>query len=274
MHFFKSQATSSHPFESNTGSQQNIDGDQFDLDNILICATNGKIYSIHKKNGKCLWRKNFSGAFSSGIISLFVTDCDKIIAGANGKTLCIDMMTGNTVWVNKMKGFGSDNVSVVSTPSLSLLPRRYPVTSSSRNNEKLPKYEDHNFNEKPIVICTSRGKIIAINIETGIEIWRYNCTGSLDNMPLIVIDPPNVKSGRPDQRVYVGAGQWLYCLKAYTGDLLWASRVSSSKFGTSYMTLATPWSSRLAAEAYSGFNQNPAIHQLDNIQQQEVYDIN
>jgi outer membrane protein assembly factor BamB len=113
---------------------------------------------------------------------------------------------------------------------------------------------------------------MAINIETGEEAWRYNCPWSVGDIPLAVIDSPNFKIGRPEELVYVGAGKWIYCLKVYTGELLWTSRVSSAKFGTSYMTLATPWSSRLAAEVYSGFNQNPAIHQLDNIRQQEIYD--
>lgn len=159
-------------------------------------------------------------------------------------------------------------MSLASTPSRSLLSRRYPIC----DDETLPKYQDHDFSKKAIAICSSRGKVMAINIETGEEVWRYNCPWSVGDMPLAVIDSPNFKIGRPEELVYVGAGKWIYCLKVYTGELLWTSRVSNAKFGTSYMTLATPWSSRLAAEVYSGFNQNPAIHQLDNIRQQEIYD--
>jgi outer membrane protein assembly factor BamB len=101
MHFLKSQSTSSQIHETDSGSQEN--NNEIDPDNILICSTNGRIYGIHKENGKCLWRKTFSRGFSTGIISLFVTDSDKVIAGTNGKTSCMDIMTGDIIWINNMK---------------------------------------------------------------------------------------------------------------------------------------------------------------------------
>lgn len=56
--------------------------------------------------------------------------------------------------------------------------------------------------------------------------------------------------------VYIGAVQWVYCLRVSTGEVVWSSRVSDSKVGLNYMTLAAPWSSRLAAESYFAFSQN------------------
>lgn len=92
--------------DDDTGSDNNsialMEGSNFDRNDILICATHGKIYAIHKRDGTRLWRAGFpTGAFG-GIVSLFVTDYDKLIVGANGKTACMDLMTGQTEWVNKM----------------------------------------------------------------------------------------------------------------------------------------------------------------------------
>ena len=55
----------------------------------------------------------------------------------------------------------------------------------------------------------------------------------------------------------MGAGQWMYCLKCKTGQVVWNARISDSTVGLNYMTMATPWSSRLAAESHSTFSQNP-----------------
>jgi outer membrane protein assembly factor BamB len=126
-----------------------------------------------------------------------------------------------------------------------------------------PEYHDDGLKEKPIVFGSSRGKIMAIDSDTGEQIWRYNCPGGWYNIPVAIVEPPSFEEGRPEQFVYVGAGKWVYCLKAKTGDVVWTTRVSNAKFGLSYMTLATPWSSRLAAEAYSAFSQNPSAQARD-----------
>jgi outer membrane protein assembly factor BamB len=90
------------------GSERgSVDGDsvfltdkEFSRNSILICATHGNIYAIHKKDGSRLWRAKFPAM--GGIISLFVTDDDKLIAGANGKTACLNLMNGETIWMNRM----------------------------------------------------------------------------------------------------------------------------------------------------------------------------
>lgn len=104
---------------------------------------------------------------------------------------------------------------------------------------------------------------MAFNIETGDTLWTYNCPGGRYKVPAILVEPPSLEDGRADQLVYVGSGKWVYCLKAATGEPRWSSKISNSKMGLDYMTLATPWSSRLAAEAYSAFSQNPIAQAND-----------
>lgn len=72
----------------------------FTKNDILICASYGNIYAIHKTDGSGLWKSAFKAG--GGVISLFVTDEDKIIAGAFGKTACFDLMDGSMIWTNNM----------------------------------------------------------------------------------------------------------------------------------------------------------------------------
>lgn len=74
--------------------------DKFSRTDILICASNGCIYAIHKQDGTKLWKTKIDR--SAAVISIFVTDSDKVVAGGFGKTHCIDLMTGNIIWTNKM----------------------------------------------------------------------------------------------------------------------------------------------------------------------------
>lgn len=110
---------------------------------------------------------------------------------------------------------------------------------------------------------------MGIDSNTGETLWVYKCPGGGFNLPVSIVEPPSLEDGRPHQLVYVGAGRWVYCLQANTGDVVWSIKISNSRFGYSYMTLATPWSSRLAAEAYSAFSQNPSAQARDLARQHE-----
>ncbi|KAI8049380.1 PQQ-like domain-containing protein [Thamnidium elegans] len=226
---------------------------EFSRQDLLICATHGAVYGIHKKDGTKLWKTKIQA--SASVISVFVTDNDKLIVGAFGKTYCLSMMTGEVVWKNKMPGFGYGEVSVISTPSKVLQPP--PLQQEGEEEDRLPPNYDQVSQDLPIVISCSEGKVMAINIETGETSWTYNCPGGWYNIPVAIVEPSNWESGRPNQLVYIGAGKWVYCLNARTGNVIWSVQVSTARLGYDFMTLATPWSSRLAAESHSAFSQNP-----------------
>lgn len=137
-------------------------------------------------------------------------------------------------------------------------------------NELPPDYaEKHESSEKPVVIAGTRGKVMAVDVDTGETLWTYNCPGGWYKIPVMIVEPPSLEDGRPHQLVYVGSGRYVYCLRALTGEVLWTSKVSSSTFGLSYMTLATPWNSRLAAEAYTAFSQQPSAQSRDRERESE-----
>lgn len=104
MNFWKNEEKSEKA-GSEDGSQHEsgsvfLTDKEFSRNSILVCATHGNIYAIHKSDGSRLWRAKFPAM--GGVISLFVTDDDKLIAGANGKTACLNLLTGETIWMNRM----------------------------------------------------------------------------------------------------------------------------------------------------------------------------
>ncbi|KAI7884718.1 uncharacterized protein EV154DRAFT_522038 [Mucor mucedo] len=233
----------------------------FTKNDILICASYGNIYAIHKTDGSGLWKSPFKAG--GGVISLFVTDSDKIIAGAFGKTACFDLMNGSMIWSNNMPGFGYEEVSVVSTPSRVLKPRRNPELSATSEHGSPPQYGESSAPEKPVVLACSQGKAMGIDISSGETLWTFNCPGGRYKIPVVVVEPPSMEEGRPHQLAYIGAAKWVYCLIAKTGKVVWSTKVATGIIGANFMSLATPWSSRLAAETHSAFSQNPSAQYLE-----------
>lgn len=125
--------------------------------------------------------------------------------------------------------------------------------------------------ELPVIIGCAHGKVMGIDPKTGNPLWEYDCPGGGYRIPVAIVEPPSARDGRPQQLLYVGVGKYVYCLKALKGELVWKSKVSNAFFGYGYMTLATPWSSRLAAEAHTAFNQNPSgqARELEREKEQE-----
>ncbi|KAG1031971.1 hypothetical protein G6F43_013855 [Rhizopus delemar] len=202
MTLFSSEKKQLNDNESDTSSCEYDGPKDYQRNNILLCATNGKIYALHKRNGGKLWSTKFASGAMGGIVSIFVTDFDKVIVGANGKTACLDLMTGKTLWLNRMSGFGYEEVSVISTPSRILTPKKEPVTDSP------PEYSESHSLGKPIIFGCSRGKVMAMDADTGDELWRYNCPGGWYNIPVAIVEPPSWEDHQPDQLVYIGAGKW------------------------------------------------------------------
>ena len=78
---------------------------------ILICSTHGNIYAIHKSDGSRLWKAKFPTGSLGGVVSLFITENDKLIVGANRKTCCMDLLNGKVAWVNKMLVYTRDKIN-------------------------------------------------------------------------------------------------------------------------------------------------------------------
>ncbi|KAF7727511.1 hypothetical protein EC973_007489 [Apophysomyces ossiformis] len=143
-----------------------------------------------------------------------------------------------------MPGCGAQEVSVVSTPSQVLYQKAEDMVDIGA------------MAMRAITIACTRGKCVAID-PNGNELWRFDCPGGGYRLPSVIIDAPNIAQQRP-QIVYVGSGQMVYCLVAETGKIIWQSKVSNALLGSGYITMATTWNSRIAAETFTAFNQCPS----------------
>ncbi|KAG2229142.1 hypothetical protein INT48_008094 [Thamnidium elegans] len=232
---------------------------EFTRDDMLICAVNGYAYAIHKKDGTILWEKYI--AITAAVISVYVTDNDRVIAAAVGVTHSIDLMTGEIIWSNDMTGFGYLEVSIVTTPSGIVKPLQ--LLENEADELYLPPCYEMVAQDQQVIIACSKGGAMAIDLNTGNTLWQYNCSGGGYNIPVAIIEPPNQKLGRPTQLAYIGSGRCVYCLNARTGYLVWSVSLSWNLLGSGYMTLASPWSSKLGAETNTAFSQNPTAQTAD-----------
>ncbi|KAI8061597.1 quinon protein alcohol dehydrogenase-like superfamily [Gongronella butleri] len=240
-----------------------LNGRPFEINDVMVCTTHGKVYAISKTDGSRYWRQKFPGGGFGGIVSTFITDNGKVILGCNGKTACLDLFTGETKWVNKMKGMGLEEVAVVTSIS-QYMPARVSGTEAHSGSELPPSYEGSTTDERQIVYGCARGKVLAIDPETGEDLWRYDCPGGGYNIPSILLEPKQQGSSRWSFGVvYIGCGRWVYCLRATTGEVLWTNRISNSKFGYGYLCFSTPMSSRLRAELYTDFSSFPFAQAAD-----------
>ncbi|KAI9311974.1 hypothetical protein BX666DRAFT_2125103 [Dichotomocladium elegans] len=241
-------------------------------DDILVIATLGEIHAVHKEDGSHLWHRLYPTGAGGGVVSLFITDQDKIIAGATGKTASIDLFTGRTLWVNQMKKCGYEEVGAIVTPSqIVSLPtdsdQPPPAYAATTCPEKQETQEAVKEEEPQVVIACTGGKCMGIDLETGEDLWTFHCPKGGFKLSTAVMDPPGrmyqAGQGKNDGRakVYLGCGTMLYCLDARSGEVGWSTQITKSWKGFDYLTMATAWSSRCAAVAMPGYNQFPSAHQ-------------
>ncbi|KAI8387965.1 uncharacterized protein BYT42DRAFT_543351 [Radiomyces spectabilis] len=238
---------------SDNESHVDLGTSEFHRSEVLVCATHGSVYAVRKEDGSRLWSAKIRSTLVATVLSLFITDTDKLLVSGNGTTFCLDLFTGATLWKNNMPGFGIDEVSILCTPTRVLSPK----AAAEEAPDAPPEYHEKEKPNSSVAIACARGKCMAIDMETGEELWRYDCPGGGFNLPVALVEPTT------SHLAYIGCGRWLYCLDAVTGELQWSTKLSDAILGYSYMTLATPWSSRLAAEAHTGFCHQPTAQCID-----------
>lgn len=152
-------------------------------------------------------------------------------------------------------------MSVLATPSTQL---QYQSCNAS---ESPPSYEPSKSNPSPLVLACSNGLVIAIHLKSGITQWVYHCAVNSHQLPVAIIEPTNASTHKTT--VFVGISDTVHSLDAKTGKHNWTTRLTDAffsklqnkrfLFGPKYITLASSWSSKLALETHTSFNQNPVI---------------
>jgi hypothetical protein len=80
------------------------------LDQLIFVGFNSRIAAIDRDTGDTVW--TWKGDVS-GYITLLL-DGDRLIASVNGYTWCLDPLTGQTIWYNKLSGMGTGVPSLAS----------------------------------------------------------------------------------------------------------------------------------------------------------------
>ncbi|KAJ2955509.1 hypothetical protein NQZ79_g8502 [Umbelopsis isabellina] len=208
---------------------------------LLVVSSHGHIYCLHKKSGFRLWRNDFPAGRTGGLVSLFITDTDQLLASAFGKTCCLDLFTGAHRWTNNMDGMGYHEISLMATPT-----NNHSITYSPPANEKSGFGGDQsNYNPPPeyasndvsVVLACSYGKVMGINSHTGQSIWRFDCPGGGFNLPSVLAEK---------DVIFIGCGRMVYALNPKNGGVYWETKATNGIVGSGWLTMATVWGSRQA----------------------------
>ncbi|MEO7413945.1 MAG: PQQ-binding-like beta-propeller repeat protein [Opitutaceae bacterium] len=85
-----------------------------DAKNILILGIKGSLVAFRRDTGEQLWKVHLK---SNEFVTV-VTDETRVYAHTKGELHCVDLLTGQTLWSDPLKGLGYDLASIAG-PGLS-----------------------------------------------------------------------------------------------------------------------------------------------------------
>lgn len=94
-------------------------------DDLIFVGLNSFVSALNKFNGQIIWRTNISSM--SGIPLSVIYTNGKILVGAVGKVVCLDALTGQELWTNKLPGLRYSNVSIISTTNNNINSQSSPM---------------------------------------------------------------------------------------------------------------------------------------------------
>ncbi|MEE9294207.1 MAG: PQQ-binding-like beta-propeller repeat protein [Phycisphaerae bacterium] len=80
-------------------------------EDILFVGFNKRVAALNRETGEILW--TWKATSGSGFVSLLL-DGDRLFAAVSGYVYCLDPLTGQPLWTNPMKGFGTGTTSLAS----------------------------------------------------------------------------------------------------------------------------------------------------------------
>jgi outer membrane protein assembly factor BamB len=86
------------------------------IDQLIFVGFNGKAMALDRDTGEIVWTYN---QMKGGNVT-FLLDGDRLIASTNGYIYCLDPLTGQLMWHNPMKGYGTGITSLASVRGSSI----------------------------------------------------------------------------------------------------------------------------------------------------------
>ncbi|HEX3047881.1 MAG TPA: PQQ-binding-like beta-propeller repeat protein [Bacillota bacterium] len=159
-------------------------------------GVNGQVLALDARTGKTIWKAPMAGEiYSSPAVDPKAWKAGLVYIasyGSRSSTLsALDMNTGALCWWTWMTTKSSP--TVVQNP---------PILISSLIYPPIPR---------ATVYIGSGDYLLALDADTGKELWRFLGTGVIDSTPAV-----------DEQNVYFGTNaNWFYAVNRYTGKLVW-----------------------------------------------------
>jgi outer membrane protein assembly factor BamB len=81
------------------------------LDQLIFVGFNSRVAALDRANGNLIWQ--WRSPKGSGYTTVLL-DGDRLIVSVAGYTYCLDPQTGQQLWFNELKGFGTGVTSLAS----------------------------------------------------------------------------------------------------------------------------------------------------------------
>ncbi|KAI7849359.1 hypothetical protein BDC45DRAFT_521041 [Circinella umbellata] len=250
----------------------------------VLLGARGKAACIELRTGKHLWTQKMKRRWICNEVSILSTPYDKPLLSLDSETMSqIRLLADQDNIYNGNKDYqktsssssprcrsnNDHNLLMDSSSGESVLGKKYNRRSSATclDEDYDIECQEQNKDPKRVVCATSWGRCYGFDMNTGDQLWRFDCPKGRFGFPTILFDrrshDKNNKSS--SWNLFIACNTMLYCLDPKTGKLQWSEKLSKSRWSISgYVTLATGWSSRLAAESYGGgFSQQPLVQIAD-----------
>lgn len=82
------------------------------VEDMVLVGFNRRVAALNRETGDIVWQ--WKASQGSGFVSLLLDD-DRLFVAVNGYTYCLDPLTGQELWSNPFKGFGTGATSLATS---------------------------------------------------------------------------------------------------------------------------------------------------------------
>ena len=98
---------------------------------LVFIGINGSAIALNRRTGEKVWATHLK---SSDFVNV-VLENDKIFAATKGEIYCLDALTGDGLWHNKLKGFGTGLATIATSENIKS-GSRAAMSEKRRRNEQ------------------------------------------------------------------------------------------------------------------------------------------
>lgn len=197
-----------------------------DDNTIYVDCMNGKVYAVDKESGAIKWNKDFTTVTMKQEIIL--VNGNLYIAGTNKVLYKVDAATGNVVWQYAADGvfycspLYYQNKIFIGNDDTNL----YCINDSDGSLEWATSFGERIFSTKPagyqdlvLVLSKPWGKVVAVNVNSGDEVWQYDVADPLHTIPII-----------GDKAFFGNKDGNIICINAASGSENWKVSIEGATY--------------------------------------------